>query len=339
MTVTIKDVARVAGVSPSTVSKIINHSPTISEATISRVQEVMKQMNYYPNAQAQNFAKQTTHNIVFLTKIEPHIAFLNPHMFEIMCGVQESLSRKDYNLSFAGINHENEAISIMERIIAQKRADGLIVHGSVTTKELTSFLIKCKFPHVIIGKPGFESQVCWIDTNHYLSGQIAAEHLCDFGYKKIAFISVGINDVISTQRFKGFKDIMESKNLPVPEEYVKYGNFTKLDGFNLANELLDSKNHPQAIICEDGDIAIGVVKSINEHGLKIPDDIALICFDDFPFSRLIDPPPTVVDIDVHDIGLQAGAILIRKIKNPALQVQTFTTMPNLIIRDSTQKIV
>ena len=147
MSITIKDVAREAKVSTSTVSKIINHSPTISEATIKRVQEVMDQMHYYPNIQARNFARKTTHNIVFLTKLEAHTAFTNPHMFEIMCGVQEALNKKEYNLSFVSVQQAEEAAMAVERIIAQKSADGVVVHGSTTTKNLVSLLVKSGFPH------------------------------------------------------------------------------------------------------------------------------------------------------------------------------------------------
>lgn len=335
----IKDVAREAGVSPSTVSKVINGSPTISEATVKRVREVMQRLDYLPNAQARNFAKKTTRNIVFLTKLEPHIAFYNPHMFEIMCGVQEALVKKDYALSFVGVKSGEEAAAAAKNIIAQRSADGFVVHGAATTKDLASLLVKSKFPHIIIGKPEFESQACWIDTNHYLSGHIAAEHLCECGYKKIAFIGAGIKDGISTQRLKGFTDVMEEKGFPIPEYCIKYGDFTKKSGFILMNELLDNEKCPEAVICENDSIALGVVKSINAHGLKIPGDIALICFDDFPLSRMIDPTPTVVDIDVYDMGIQAGSLLLRKIKNPALQVQSYTTLPNLIIRDSTKRKV
>ncbi|MDF2632053.1 MAG: alanine racemase [Caproiciproducens sp.] len=338
MSVTIKDVAREAGVSPSTVSKIINHSPTISDATSQQVQNVMERLHYFPNAQARNFATQTTHNIVFLTKLEPHTAFTNPHMFEIMCGVREALAKREYNLSFVSVSQEEDAACVAERIIAQKSADGMVVHGSATTKDLTLFLVKSNFPHVIIGKPAFESQACWIDINNHLSGQIAAEHLLDCGYKRIAFIGGKPEDGISAQRLKGFIKVMEDKGVAVPANFIKDGDSTKLDGFLLANELLEGMCPPEAIICESDSIALGVVKSIGAHGYSIPDDIALICFDDFPLSRLIDPTPTVVDIDVHDMGFQAGSILIRKIKNPALQVQTYTTLPNLIVRESTKLI-
>lgn len=336
MAVTIKDVAREANVSPSTVSKVMNHSPSIPENTVKHVQEVMKRLHYYPNMQARNFVKKTTMNIAFITKLEPHIAFTNPHMFDILCGVQEVLAQKDYNLSIVGIHDPDKALETAERIIAQKSADGIIVHGSATTKDLSNFLVESKFPHIIIGKPNFESQACWIDSNNFLSGQIAAEHLCKCGYKKISFIGGTQEDKIFMQRLGGFLSVMNEQKINVPPEFIKYGETSNKYGFELTNELLDCHPRPDAIICEDNNVAFNAINSIHYHNLKIPDDIALICFDNYPFSEILDPMPTVVDINVHDMGMQAASLLLRKFKNPELQVQTYTTLPILKIRSSTR---
>ena len=335
MSVTIKDVAREANVSPSTVSKAMNHSPSIPDTTVQHVQEVMKRLHYYPNLQARNFVKKTTMNIAFLTKLEPHIAFENPHMFDILCGVQEVLAMKNYSLSIVGIHELKESVETVERIIAQKSADGIVVHGSATTKELTNLLMESHFPHILIGKPNFESQVCWIDANHFLSGQLAAEHLCKCGFDKIAFIGGAREDRIFSQRLGGFLSVMEARNLPVPEEYIKYGDASSKISFKLMNELLLCPSRPNAVICEDNTVAFSAIRAIQQHGLKIPEDIALICFDNYPLSEILDPMPTVVDINVHDMGMQAATLLLRKIRHPELQVQTFTTMPILKVRSTT----
>ncbi|MCI1955953.1 MAG: LacI family transcriptional regulator [Oscillospiraceae bacterium] len=336
MAVTIKDVAREANVSPSTVSKVMNHSPSIPERTVKHVQEVMERLHYFPNLQARNFVRKTTRNIAFVTRLEPHIAFANPHMFDILCGVQEVLARKDYNLSIVGIHDLSESMATVERIIAQKSADGIVVHGSATTRDLTNLLIESKFPHILIGKPNFESQVCWIDTNNFISGQIAARHLCECGFKKIAFLGGTREDKIFTQRLNGFLSVMAEKGLNVPDEFIQYGDTSSECSFGLMNKLLACSVRPDAVICEDNTVAFGAIRSIHQHSLKMPEDIALICFDNYPLSEIMDPMPTVVDINVNDMGMQAATLLLRKIKNPELQVQTFTTLPVLKIRSSTR---
>ncbi|MDF2984749.1 MAG: alanine racemase [Eubacterium sp.] len=337
MSITIKDVAREAEVSISTVSKVINKSPTISQATVDRVNEVMKKLDYYPNQSASNFARQSTRNIVFLTRLERDVAFSNPHMFEIMCGAQKALSEKNYNLSLMSINTDQEEMDLIKKIIAQKSADGIILHGSVINRDLPSLLVNTNFPHLIIGKPEFESQLCWIDTNNHLSGEIAAGHLLECGYKKIAFIGGSENDMISMHRLQGFQCVMEQKNIEYERDFISFGFSTKDSGYAQMNQLLDSLVKPEAVICENNSIALGVVKSINEHGLSIPGDIAVITFDEYPFSHIIEPIPTVVNINVFDMGIQAGSTLIRKIKNPSLQVQSYTTLPELIVRGTTRQ--
>ncbi len=338
MAVTIKDVARAANVSPSTVSKAMNHSPSIPDATVQRIHEVMEQLHYSPNIQARNFAKKTTQNIAFIMQLEPHSAFTNPHMFDILCGVQEVLAQKGYNFSLVSVHQPEEALDTVRRIVQQKSADGVVVHGSATTKELTTFLTETHFPHVLIGKPNFESQACWIDTNNFLSGQIAAEHLCKCGFSEIAFIGGAKQDKIFSQRLNGFLSVMKERGLTVPPEYMKYGDSSSASGFALTNEVLSGSQPPKAIICEDNVVAFGVIKALHQRNLEIPKDISLICFDNYPFSEIMDPMPTVVDIDVHDMGMQAASLLLRKIKKPDLQVQTYTTLPVLIVRNSTRAV-
>ncbi len=335
MSITIKDVAREAGVSISTVSKVINNAPTISESTAAKVRAVMKDLNYYPNLRARNFARKSTHSVVFLTRLEQDVAFTNPHMFEIMCGAQKALAAKGYTLSILSTDSEEEDCNTVKEIIAQKSADGIIVHGSVISRELASIIVRSNFPHIAIGRPDFESQICWIDTNNYLSGEIAANHLYECGYQSIAFLGGCEHDQISAHRLQGYENAMEQKNIPKNPSLIRFGDSSLRCSFEEMESLLNSAEKIDAVICENNGIALGAVKAIHSRGLSIPNDIAVITFDEYPFSHVIEPMPTVVNINVFDMGLEAGATLIRKIKNTSLQVQSYTTLPELIVRSST----
>ncbi len=339
MGITIKDVANEAGVSVSTVSKVLNDGSTISDATKNHVREVMEKLHYQPNERARNFARQKTNNIVFLAKVERQVAFYNPHMFEIMCGVQQVLASEGYRLNFTGLHNEREIQEYIQNMDGNKSADGIVIHGSATTKEMVQLLVKNEFPHVIIGKPAFESAACWVDTNNRISGQLAAYHLLEYGYRKIAFIGGAKEDEISTNRLKGFHSTIHDFGLLLQNEFIKYGDNSKESGYELTKELFQSVSLPDAIVCENNVIAMGAVKALNEMGIIIPNQIGIVSFDDFPFSRVIEPALTVVDIDVYDMGLQAGKTLLHKIKNPSLQVQSYTTLPRLIVRESTMKVM
>lgn len=339
MSVTIKDVANKAGVSIATVSKVINHKPSISDATREHVFAVMKELNYHPNANACNFARKRTDNIVFLAVTETHTAFHNPHMFEILSGAQKKIREKNYNFSFIGAPDKETAYQEAADIIGRKAADGLLIHGSATSRPLAMLLTDNDFPHIIIGRPPFSTTACWIDINNHVSGELASKYLCSCGYSKIAFIGGPITDEISRHRLKGFLSSMQLNGFSVPDSFIKYGTYSKESGFQMMEELLRGSCLPDAVICENNPIAIGAVNAIKKHGMSIPDDIGVITFDDYPLSQLIDPPLTVVDIDVYDMGQYAASILLKKIKKPELQIQSFSTLPSLIIRSSLKEPV
>lgn len=329
MPITIRDVAIEAGVSTSTVSKVLNHWSTISPATVARVNDAIEKLNYTPNARAVSFARQTTMNIVFLTSLQKDEAYKNPHMFDIMCGVNHELAKHNYTMTLIDLNMESNPAKAVEHVINQKFADGMIIHGSAITKEIATLLVQHQYPHMIIGKPNFESQLCWIDTNHILAGQFAAEHMLNCGYTNVGFIGGKETDVISIQRQKGFLSAMCDYGYTSVLSNVRYTDSGKKQSQEAAMELLSLKKRPQAIICENSMIAIGVMKAIEECNLSLPTDIAFLTFDSYPYSTMIDPTPTVIDINVYDMGCQAGEMMIRKLSNPSLQIQSYTTLPVL----------
>lgn len=335
MAVTIKDVAKKAGVSFSTVSKVINRSPTISAATIQRVNAVIKELDYHPNITARNFARKSTRNIALIMKIEKNIAFTMPHLFEIVCGLQSGLAKKNYTLTILSADSEEQEAELLRRIVAEKSADGIVLHGSVVTREVAALMRKLGLPHLAIGKLAFESTISWVDTNNALSGEIAANFLFSRGYKSLGFIGGRDDDFITTHRLAGAQNAAIAAGRALSKACIKLGDSDKEKSCELMNELLDGEVHLDSVICSNNTIAIGAVKAIKARGLEIPRDIAVISFDDYPFSRMIEPMLTVVDIDMFDMGLQVGAAILRMIKNPALQMQSYTTIPTILERQST----
>lgn len=334
MGVTIKDVAKAAGTSVSTVSKVINGHYSISEETADRVREVIKELNYFPSASAQSIAKGATKIVTMLTNLNPNTAFQNPHMFEIVAGLEETIRSKGYRLHLRGVDATN-AYDVAEEIISRRSADALAIHVSVMTHPLSGLLTKLRFPHIVLGMPNFESQVCWIDNNNVYSGTIAASYLISQGYRKIAFIGGQYYDLGSSLRLQGVKQELQNTGFQLEDQYIWLGDSTRADGFRMTTKLLDQKPLPDAIICANNYIAIGCVDALLKKGMKIPADIGVMAFDDYPFSQIIEPQLTVVDINVRDMGNQAGKFLIDIIKHPNMQVQTYVTTSNIMERHST----
>lgn len=336
MAVTIKDVAREAGVSFSTVSKVVNHSPEIPEATAEKVRAVMERLDYTPNVRASSFKRRSTRNVAFLTALKKGEVFENPHMFEILCGAHGALAKKGYSLTLVDVSEDTKPGATAKTIITNQGYDGMLVHGSAISPSVAAMMVRSQFPHIVIGKPEFSSAVCWMDTNNVLAGGIAARHLAEGGAGRIAFIGGGREERISTDRLRGVCNTLEELGQSILKENILYTNSSIAESYDAAKKQLANNPRPDALICENNTIALGALKAVRESGLSMPDELQLITFDDYPFSQVMDPPPTVVNIDVYDLGMQAASQLLKNIRNPALHVQSYITLPELIERGTTK---
>ena len=154
MAVTISDVAKEAGVSTSTVSKVLNNWSSISPATCERVHEAIKKLHYTPNARAVSFAKGASHNILFLSSLKKEEAYRNPHMFDILCGVRRTLAEHGYTLMLTDFPDTAEPQEYLTGLIGKGLADGILIHGSCSFPQLSRLLTESRFPHIHIGHPG-----------------------------------------------------------------------------------------------------------------------------------------------------------------------------------------
>ncbi len=333
---TIKDVAREASVSIGTVSKALNGSYTISEGQIRHVKEVAERLGYRANARAQTFARRESRTAVFLTALPKGTAFENPHMFEIICGAESALREKGYTLTLEHCDMKN-ICHMAKEIMASKSADGLLIHASVVAKELALMLGREEIPHIVVGKPAFPNSVSWIDNNNQLSGEIAARHLVELGHTRIAYIGGLEEDRISEDRLAGVVAEISSYHQPKENDlYAVYKSESSIaEGKRIGREVLALSERPQAVICANNHLAYGCLRAFQRENVRVPDDISIMTFDDYPFALYMNPALTTVSIDVYDMGVQAGKLLINKIKKPGMNVQSFATLPVLVRRQST----
>lgn len=329
MAVTIRDVAQEAGVSTSTVSKVLNNWSSISPETCARVRAAIDKLQYTPNARAVSFARGATKNIIFLSSLQKEEAYHNPHMFDILCGVQKELSSQGYTLMLTDIPGDSSPESALTNLITSRIADGILIHGSCNIPGMVRILAETQFPHIYIGNPGRRSRICWIDTNNGLAGQFAAQHMIECHYDKVAFLAESRTDYISMQRLNGFLGGMYDYGYRIPDEYIRYTDSSREDAYRQSLELLALPDPPQAIVCENNTLALSLSKALQDNHVHVPDEVAFLTFDSYPYSALIEPAPTIIDIDVYDLGVQAAVMLLRKLENPSLLVQTYTTLPVL----------
>ena len=337
MAITIKDIAREAGVSISTVSKVINGSHTISQATIDNVRGIMERLEYAPNQRAANFARASTKIVAYLIPLQKGMAYETPHYYEMVSGAQSELCKNGYSLSLVDTSHEEKKGDTVKKIIMQKSADGIIIATFYVNRSIADFIVEKKFPHVFIGKPDYKHSLSWIDIDNVISGEIAARHLIECGYLRVAFIGGNEESFISSYRVKGVKSTLEQHGLALIDDYLCYINQDVNESYDAMVSLLHKNPRPDAVVCDNSLVAVGVSNALKDNNIKVPNDMGLIMIDDNPYSKVISPMPTVVNIDVYDFGAQIAKSVLRKIKNPDLQVQTYSTLPELITRGTTQR--
>lgn len=332
MAATIYDLAEAARVSISTVSKALNDSYSISDKTKKRIREIADQMGYQPNARARSFARRKNGIILFAADLSRGVGFENPHMFEIVTGVDRYLDEKGYSLILKHVTADSAPESVRELMLSEE-ADGIIIHAGILTKQLAFVLGKEAYPHLIIGKPDFMNTLSWIDVSHESAGQLAANYLLDKGYRRIVFLMGDAKeDRISLRRLDGI-------NLVFEEEELAIETITDVDSYEegraVTEDILKRERLPEVILCTNNYLAMGCMQSIRAANLRIPEDVALMTFDNYPFSMLTVPTLTAIEVDMYDMGSQAARFMLQKIKKPNLQTQSFCTTPVLLERDST----
>ncbi|MBQ3795388.1 MAG: LacI family DNA-binding transcriptional regulator [Butyrivibrio sp.] len=332
MSATIYDLAEAAGVSISTVSKALNDSYSISEKTKKRIREIADSMGYKPNARARSFARRKNGIILFAADLSRGVGFENPHMFEIVTGVDRYLDEKGYSLILKHVTKDAAPESVKELMLSEE-ADGIIIHAGILTKQLAFVLGKEQYPHLIIGKPDFANTLSWIDVSHESAGQIAANYLLDKGYRRIVFLMGDAKeDQISLRRLDGINMVFEEEELSI-ETIAGITNYE--ESRVIAEEILRRDQIPEVILCTNNYLAMGCMQSIRTEKLSIPEDIAIMTFDNYPFSMLTVPTLTAIEVDMYDMGNQAARFMLQKIKKPNLQTQSFCTTPILLEREST----
>lgn len=332
MTASIRDVAKKAGVAPSTVSKALNGTGSISKETVLLIKRAANELGYLParHAHAQKGSKFS--QIIFLAEFPYDAAYVNPHLFEIIRGLEHTLSKNGYCLTVKHAN-QKQTLEFLSQHASLSMFDGVVLNASVVTPKIAALIERLNLPHIIVGQPSFDSRLCWIDNNNALSGGLAARHLLSLGYTSIAFVGGRADDMISWQRLRGARAVL-AENKELLEGRVIQSNSTIADGARAAHKLLKLCPRPRAVICANSLIAFGCLHGFQEKKLRVPEDVAIISFDTYPMSLFTEPQLTVVDINMYSMGQETGRLLIQKLNYPQTLIQCFTTTPELVVRGS-----
>lgn len=335
MKVTINDIAKAAQVAKSTVSKVINNSPTISEATRNRVLDIMKEMNFTPSSVATQLAKKITYTVGLVIDMDRKNDFLNPFFYSIIGGVESVVGSRQYDLTISNIR--NRDTDMLQRFVYNKKLDGLILHTLTAEPHVLAELERLSFPYVVVGKPTFDVEAPWVDADNAAGGEMAAFHLLERGYRRIAFIGGNFEEPLAASRLKGFM-----RTGPVLEKHGARamsldGPSDEATGYRIMRELLNGDSPPDSIICINNYVAFGALKALQEQGISLPGEFGIVAFDDYPLAPYTSPALTCLDIDTFEIGARAAELLLDIIANPETSKAPITIKPNLVPRGTTER--
>jgi len=329
MPLTLEDIARLSNVSRSTVSRVVNGDEKVREETRQRVLEVIQQQNYQPNQAARRLAAGRTDTFGLVIPAGAGATFSDPYFSQVIQGVSNTCNQQDYSLMLwlSDLEHERR---ILRHLANDNLMDGVVVSFTLANDPIVEMLSRGQLPFVIIGHhPNLA--INSVDIDHLEAAQLATRHLLGHGYRRIATISGPSTQIAGQDRLQGFKQALDEVNL-FDGELVVEGDFTEAGGYAAMQQLL--ARQPQAIFAANDMMAAGAYRVIYEAGLKIPEDIAIIGFDDLPIAAQLSPPLTTIRQPLQRLGRMAVERLIDLLREPQTPPRQVTLAPELIIRQS-----
>lgn len=305
---TIKDVARAAGVAPSTVSRVLAGSSRISPETHEKVRAAMKELKYHPNAIARSLLTKATHTVGLIIARRAEQAFTNPFFPELMRGIAAVLHEKGYNMMLTMASSPQEERSACLKLLRQRRVDGVVLTSGRVKDRVIDDLIAEEHPFVLVGRVPDLRPVNWVNNDNGAGGSMAVEHLVGRGHRKIALINGPADMMVAVDRRQGYRDALRRAKLPVDPHYEVDGAFTREGGYRAMVQLLGLIEPPTTVFCSNGAMAVGALTALRERGLE--GAVALVGVNDDPPTAQLAPPLSTIRIPVVDLGATAARMLV-----------------------------
>lgn len=333
MNPTIRDVAELAGVHPSTVSRVINNDSRISEKTKNKVLLIIKKLGYTPNAIARGLKIKRTYTLGMLI---PDIT--NPFFAEIARGVEDAANANGFNIILCNTDDKLKKERIYLEILKGKRVDGLIL-GTAHIKDKSIIeLEKKKFPYILLSRniEGLDKNCVIVDD--VAGGIMVTEYLIKLGHRRIAHITGPPTVRAANNRLEGYKFALEKHQIEYHEELVKEGDFRIKGGYQVMKRFLKLAEPPTAIFAANDLLALGAMQAIQREKYHIPEDFCIIGFDDIRLASFVYPPLTTIRQPMLEMGALAVKMLLKIIEEGEFNQRKIVLKSKLIIRESCRKI-
>ena len=330
--VTIVDVAREAGVSYATVSRVVNNKSFVKTETRAKVLQAMTRMGYQANLHARSLAGGRS-NVIGLLVVD----LATQYMGEIMFGIDDVLAARQYELMLYTTHRRKTKESAYVQMMARGLADGLLILLPRDPDAYLESLRNRDFPYVLIDHDSHDPSDLSVYAANTQGGYDATKHLIDLGHKRIGMIT-GWMDMTSAQdRLAGYKAALADHGLPLDNDLVFEGDFAQASGFQGLSRLLDLPEPPTAVFASNDATAMGVLDAARVRGLSIPEDLSVVGFDDIPLAASLNPPLTTVRQPMQEMGRIATRMLLDRIHDPQQKLTSITLPTELVLRSTTTR--
>jgi LacI family transcriptional regulator len=329
MKVTIKDIAKEADVSITTVSRVLNNKPDVGDDTRAKILKIIDDMNYNPNSVARGLVMQKTHTIGLII---PDIS--NPFFPQIVRAVEDKAQELGYSVIFFNTDNHLERERKAVELFKSKQVDGLIVSLSLGNEEILKNLKAANYPVVQIDRSVLDHSYPLVSIDNQKSAYQMVEYLLKKGHKKIAHISGDLNTTTARERLSGYKKALKNYKIKINEDYIIEGDYTQDSAYQAMQNLLKLEVRPTAVFAANDLSAAGVYKAVFSANLKIPEDIAVAGHDDINLASLLKPELTTMRQPKYKMGERAVTVLLAMINNENEKIEDQILNTDLIIRES-----
>ncbi len=330
---TLEDIAKKAGVSRSTVSRVVNNYANISPGVRARVLDVIKETGYRPNAAARALASQRTQMIGLVLPHTVAALFTDPFFPHLLKGISQACNYYDYTLALFLVSSEDDEKRIFNRVTNKGLLDGVLVQsGHHGDQHIIGHLIDAQMPQVVIGRPVRSDNVSFVDVDNITATFNAVSYMIRQGYQRIATITGPLKSTAGTDWREGYLKALSERGIKINHDFIVEGDFTEQGGYFAMQTLFQYE--PEAVFAASDTMAYGAIRAIQERGFNVPEDIAVVGFDDIPNTSVSDVQLTTIRQPINQLGANAVEILIDLIDNGINPPRHVILSSQLVVRST-----
>lgn len=331
---TIKDIAKKAGVSPSTVSRVLNNSSLIGAETRKKVKRIAEELDYEKNDLARGLVKGG--GVGALGLIIPNIS--NPFYAELAQGVQDRANELGYGVFLCDTEASLDKERQFKTLLTRKKVDGMILASATVDDPYVKELNESSIPIMLISRISRNLETNYIKVDDIKGGRLAVEHLIGLGHRDIGFIGGPENFSSAQDRRKGFEEVLHENGISINSNFVTHAQYTQQAGKETAKKYLNRDENITAIFCANDLIALGAIEAIEKQGLSVPGDISIVGYDDISYAHLPRIMLTTISQPIYEIGQKSADKLIKIREEEAEEHVQEELEPGLVVRDTTRQL-